>query len=589
VQWADDGLLDFIDELTARLRDAPLLVVCAARPELVDRRPGWGGGKANALTISLSPLSDAETAQLVASLERPPLAADALRALLARAGGNPLFAEQLARVEVEVGPIGELPDTVQGIIGARLDGLPGEERALLEDAAVIGEIFWDGAIAAVGDVSRQRVESLLAELDRKGFVYHVRRTSVAGEAEYAFQHILVRDVAYELIPRARRSDKHRRGAAWIESLGRGEDHAEMLGHHYWRALEYVTSAARDAALIERARLALRAAGNRALALASYAAAARFYTAALELWPESDPDRVRLLVDSGRAMHGADQTGTDLLEQAFEQLQARGEVEGAAEVAVDLARFLWIGGDRDRAYGYIDRALELTGRGGRSRARAYALVERAAYHMSANEYRQAIPLVREALPLTEGLGIDELRARALDVLGGSRAGLGDVGGLEDSTQAIAIARTCHAFSRLIVAELNQYSNYFSLGQLAAASDALHNARRDAESYGTADQRKWSRVQEAQQGVLHGRWEEATEILIELIRESDAGSAPYYLDPAAYALRASVALARGQLEAAAADSRKALHLARSAKDPQLLAPALAIRAMVQLAHGHRQQAR
>src|SRR5207247_8085624 len=134
---------------------------------------------------------------------------------------------------------------------------------------------------------------------------------------------------------------------------RPEDHAEMLAHHYLNALEYARAARRDdPALAERARLALRAAGDRALALASYAAAARFYGAALELWPESDAARVSLLVEAGRARHAADGTGIDLLEQAFQQLAADRDLEAAAEVGVDIARRFWLSGDRDRAYEYI---------------------------------------------------------------------------------------------------------------------------------------------------------------------------------------------------------------------------------------------
>jgi predicted ATPase/class 3 adenylate cyclase len=589
LHWADDGLLAFVDEVANRIRDAPLLVLCTARPELLERRPGWGGGKANAFTISLPQLSEEETGQIVdALLDQPLLDAPVQRELLARAAGNPLYAEQFVRMLAELGSLEHLPETVHGIIAARLDGLAPQEKALLQDAAVVGKVFWLGALAAIGESSRRQAEELLLALERKEFVQRAHRSSVADEVEYAFRHVLLSDVAYGQIPRAGRGEKHCRAAAWIESLGRPEDHAEMLAHHYSSALEYTTAAGRsDPELAERSRLALRAAGDRALALASYAAAARFYKTALASWPEDDPARAWLLVHAGRASHASEGGGVDLLEQGFEELRSRGDADGAAEVAVELARCFWVGGDRDMAYSYVDRALELAGERAGSRARAHALVARAAYHMLASEHPRAIRMAREALPLTEALGLHVLRARALDVLGTSRTISGDVDGLDDSRQAIAVARASNAFSQLVTAEYNLYANLFSLGRLAAVPEALELFRRDGRSYGTATEERWVRAAEAHDAVLHGRWDAAIRVIDQLIAEAEAGTADY-LDPTSRTLRASLELARGELEAAAAGSEKALERARWTKDPQILAPALALRGIVLLAQGRREEA-
>ncbi len=582
LHWADEGLLEFVDELAARLRDAPLLVLCTARPELLERRPGWGGGKANALTISLAPLSEGETERLVDYVVGQPLLdAELQEALLARTAGNPLYVEQFARMFAETGSLENLPETVHGIIAARLDGLLPQEKALLQDAAVVGRIFWSGAIESIGEVTRRQAEALLVALERKEFVQPARSSSVARDSEYAFRHVLLRDVAYAQIPRAARAEKHRRAARWIESLGRPEDHAEMLAHHYSSALEYTRAAGpEDPALAQRTRLALRAAGNRAFAVASYATAAHYYRHALALWPDGDPDRVWLLVRAGHAQHAADGTGIDLLEQGFEQLRSGGTPEDAAEVAVEVARRLWLVGERDAAYRYIGRAVELVEGRGSSRARAYALVERAAYHSSATEHPQAIRLVREALPLTEALGLDDLRVRALDVLGCSRVSLGDVEGLEDARRAVALAREVSAFYRLVVTELNLQGLLVFVGQLAAASEALRDYGQDVEHYGTADQRNWLRTVEAHEAALHGGWEEAVRILDERLAEAESGKT-HYSDPACHALRASIAVARGDLGAATIDSERALEGARRIKDPQLLAPALTVRAIVHLA--------
>ena len=589
LHWADEVLLDFVDELADRLRDASILILCTSRPELLERRPSWGGGKANALTLSLPPLSNDETARVLAAvLEQQVLEAELQGALLERAAGNPLYAEQFAHVVAEVGTLDQLPGTVQGVIAARLDGLTSQEKALLQDAAVAGKVFWLGALATIGNASAGQSEEPLLALERKEFLQRARHSSVAGEPEYAFRHVLLRDVAYEQIPRADRVDKHLRAAAWIESLGRPEDHAEMLAHHYLSALEYAPAARRgEPGLAYRARLALRAAGDRALALASYAPASRFYGAALELWPEDDPDRAWLLVQAGRAKQGTDETGIGLLERGFEELRGRGDADGAAEVAVEIGRAFWFRGERDAAYRYTDRALELAGGRVGSRAGASARVARAAFHMIASELPEAIRLAREAIPLVDALGIDRIRARARDVLGSARGLSGDVGGISDLEQAIAIAREGNAFFELMIAEHNLRMVQVFLGQLGPAHETLEAFRRDVESYGAAVNRRVLRVADAYLGLLHGRWDETAIVLDALIAEGEAGIA-YYLESTCHALRGWIELGRGDLEGAAADSEAAVGRARGAKDPQILTPALVLRGILLVAQGRQQEA-
>src|SRR5436853_4471561 len=238
LHWADDGLLDFVDHLADWATTVPLLIVGTARPELLDRRPGWSGGKRNAFTLSIGALSDDETAVLLQRLlDRAVLDADAQRAVLQRAEGNPLYAEEYARMldEHEGGDLA-LPETVQGLIAARIDGLAPEDKALLQDASVIGKVFWPGALSGAE-------ERILHGLERKEFVRRDRRSSIAGETQYAFLHALVRDVAYGQIPRARRVELHRRAAEWIEGLAtdRADDRADMRAHHYGAALELATA------------------------------------------------------------------------------------------------------------------------------------------------------------------------------------------------------------------------------------------------------------------------------------------------------------------------------------------------------------
>ena len=151
MHWADDGLLDFIDHLVDWATGVPILVIATARPELLDRRQAWGGGKLNVSTIALTPLSDEEAAQIIHGvLDQAALPAETQQALLERAGGNPLYAEQFARLYTERGSADDLPlpETVQGLIAARLDGLSPEEKRIVQDASVYGKVFWAGAIDA---------------------------------------------------------------------------------------------------------------------------------------------------------------------------------------------------------------------------------------------------------------------------------------------------------------------------------------------------------------------------------------------------------------------------------------------------------
>ncbi|MGH3032899.1 MAG: ATP-binding protein, partial [Gaiellaceae bacterium] len=421
VHWADDGLLDFVDHLVDWTTGVPLLVICTARPELLDRRPDWGGGKRNALTISLTPLSDEEITELLRSL-----GSDVREALLARAGGNPLYAEEFVRMLAARVADGEipLPDSIQGIIAARLDTLSPDEKALLQDAAVVGKVFWAGALAAVGDLAADVVEERLRTLERKEFVRRERRSSVAGETAYVFRHVLVRDVTYGQIPRPQRAEKHRLTAEWIESLAgdRLEDVADLVAHHYGSALEFARASGQATDdLAERARLAYREAGERALALHAFAAAARFYGAALELWPEDDTERPYILLRRGQALFHAEGGGSDVLTEAAELLLDLGDREAASEAHIGLGDLLFfVEGRRDEAVQHLEGAAALLADRPPSRAKVAVLANRARFHMIADEAEAAIRVGFEAFQAAEELGLDEFRAHTLNTLGVARA-------------------------------------------------------------------------------------------------------------------------------------------------------------------------
>jgi class 3 adenylate cyclase/tetratricopeptide (TPR) repeat protein len=597
VHWADDGLLDFIDHLVDWAGGVALLVLCSARPELLSRRPGWGGGKTNSATVSLSPLSETETAQLIGQLlERAVLPAELQSELLARSGGNPLYAEEFARMAADRDASGDLesvqlPESVQGIIAARLDALNGAEKALLQDASVLGKVFWLGALEAIGDVDRSEAEQRLHHLERRQFVRRDRRSTVAGETEYAFWHLLIRDVAYNQIPRARRAEKHAAAAAWIGGLAgdRQEDRSEMLAHHYVAALEFAHAAGHDTtALEEPARVALRAAGDRALALNAFGAAVRFFTQAAALWPPEDPERPRILYRHAQALWLYQEQAKDALSEALEELLSADEVELAAEAAAMLGDMFWREGQRDTAFQHFDRARAMVAKSQPSPSKAWVFSLHSRALMLAGRNDEAIELGRETLAMADSLGLADIRAHALNNVGTARTLKGDMGGLVDLEASIATAEAANAQRDVARGYVNISSMAILLGDLPRARETHDRGMEVSERHGLGGQLRWLRGAQATILYHEGRWDEALAAADDFIAEAEAGS-PHYQEMEARNVRGSIRLARGNVDGALDDSEKALAMARGAKDPQVLHPALGERARILFVSGRRPEAR
>ena len=580
LHWADDALLDFVDGLVDRSSGVPMLVLGTARPELLERRSGWGGGKPNALTISLSPLSDGETAELVTSLlgdsQLDPATEEAL---VVRAGGNPLYAEQYSRALRERGDVLELPETVQGIIAARLDALPEPEKRLLQDAAVVGKVFWLGAVEAVDGLRRWEAEELLHLLERKEFVQRARVSSVGSETEYAFRHVLIRDVAYGQIPRALRSTKHERIAAWIESLGRSEEQAELLAHHYLRALELAEAAGLDAdELRMSARRALRDAGDRAAALYSVDAAVRFYEAALELTAEDDPERADLLfrraVPVGHHVAGGDR---DRLSEARDALLATGDDARAAEAEVLIAQTHWMQGQVQIADEHSQRALALVAGSPPSRSRVWVLIRNASRASLMGDHESCIAMASEAFQTSEALDYDEGRSESLNLLGIERVYNGDPAGLEDIERSVALARDAST-----AGDISRALNILSVAhQVLGDVDASYAARLEsaqaAVRTGSESLLRWYGATLADHRYRLGNWNEALQTADEFIASLEAGT-PNIASWQAYAIRAEIRLGRGDLDGALADVESALDAARIIGEVQAVSFALALAAHV-----------
>jgi tetratricopeptide (TPR) repeat protein len=570
LHWADETLLDFVDELCDWVTDVPLLVVATARPELLERRPAWGGGKLNASTVALGALSEEQTARLLADLlARPVLAADAQHALLERAGGNPLYAEQFADLYRERGEADELPlpETLQGIIAARLDGLSAVEKGLLQDASVIGKVFWGSALTRNGD----DVAEWLHGLERKGFVRRQRRSSVEGESEFAFAHALVRDVAYNQIARAERAAKHRRAAEWIESLGRAEDHAEMLAHHWRSALELARASGRvEEDLADRARHALRIAGERAFALNAFTAAERYYADALELWPAEDADRPRLLFELARALHLADDDRREpALARARDALLEAGDVEGAAEAAAYHGHALWYAGRSEQSELSFAQAYELAAELDQSPAKTRVLAFFARNVSLSGDDERALPIAHEALEMAERLDLPELEAHARATIGTALHDRDPEAARRELETAVELALSVSSpITSSIVNNLGVVE--FVHGRVPTAYDRYQEAGAVAERLGDRAGQRWSEGNLVGTALVLGRWQEAERRATAFI--ADCERSPHYLESVARDVRAWIRAGRGDAEGALDDVARALDGARAARDPQALLPSL-----------------
>ena len=571
LHWADEGLLDFVDELVDWLSGVPLLVICSARPELLERRPGWGGGKLNASTLGLSPLSQTETAVLLSHLlERALLPAEIQQALLERAEGNPLYADQFAQLFLERGSAKDLPlpETLQGIVAARLDGLSADAKDLLQDASVIGKVFWTAALRR----DERVVTELLHGLERRGFVVRQLRSSVESEGEWSFAHMLLRDVAYGQIPRRERAEKHRRVAEWIESLGRPEDHGEMLAYHWSAALDLARASGMDTSnLAERTRFALRGAGDRAFALNSYDAAETYYEEALGLWPPDDEERPALLFLRAHALHlRGDERREAALEEARDALIAVGNREAAGEATAFLARAAWHGGRRDEAFAHLASAEELVAAAPASAAKARVLATSARQRTLAGENQEGLRLGEEARDLAVRLGLAELEANALATIGTAKMNLYDPGGLSYLERSLEIAVRANSPEAATILVNLAVAAFLLRADLAREDELLAEAHRVAERFGDRDSVRFSRGDRTWTRWALGHWDEAGRAADEFIAE--CASSPHYLENMARAVRGNLRLARGDQEGALADFYRALEQGRQIKDPQALIPAL-----------------
>ncbi len=537
LHWADDAILDFLDELGRRPEPAALLVLGTARPELLERRPAWGESGGNRHTVRLEPLSGEETSELLHALARElEIADDVEVALLERAGGNPLYAEEFVRMLVEGGrgAGAALPQSVQGIIAARLDALSLAEKDVLQDASVVGQVFWPGALRQVS-ANGVQLDELLDSLERKEFIRTSAESTVAGEAQIAFRHPLIREVAYEQMPRARRATKHRLAAEWAESLptDRTEGRADLLADHYLRALEYTTAVGGEIGdLRTRAARALRESGDQARDLHSLDVAAARYLRSLEL-AEDEAERGAV----GLAL-AETQLRTGALEEAHAQLDDVIALARAGSRAELLARAALARGGvgvrifdpDDELVALLEDALEALGpEHSALRARVLARLSIEVYYEPPSTRREelseeAVSLAREASE-PEAL-LDALNARRVTLWSPDRLDER----LAVSRELVELAESTGDRERSLVSRTWLVLDLVERGDLEAARAEIEAYARLVEPLGIPAYTWWVPAWRAMLAGLEGRFDDARSLAEESLeigsRAGDTNASIYH---------------------------------------------------------------
>jgi class 3 adenylate cyclase/tetratricopeptide (TPR) repeat protein len=596
VHWADPPLLDFIEHLVEWSTDSPLLILCTARPELFERHPRWAGGQRDSTTVSLSPLSDDETSKIISSLLTDDvLPAEVRAAVLERAGGNPLYAEEFVRMlgdrdiifSVEGAMVIEdveiaLPDTVQAVIAARLDTLAIDRKSILHDAAVMGKVFWAGAVASVGELDVGHVNQALHELVRKEFVRAARHSSIAGQDEFSFWHALVRDVAYKQIPRRERYRRHRAAAAWIEGMAgpRLADQIELLAYHYREALVLAESSSLEEEAKELkplTRQCLELAGDRAWGL-DIARAARYYEEALRLFSSGESGRAAVLTKTAEI---ADAQGnlTEAVaayEVALSEYEKQGNALARGSVIRKLGGTLWRQGDLSRSDDLYREAIRALGALPASPDLTQAYFAAGRTNFIKGELAAALEWSQKGLSLAQELGDEELVLSGLEDTGYMRCGLGEEAGLEVLLSLVERRLASGSPVRLIYLYMSLADAQFNLLGPQHAVDSIDHGIVLAQQKGLATLAIQAKTVRLPMLFEAGRWDDLTNDAGDLIT-----SPLYYPSALGRSYKALVHMWRGQIKEA--EAMDVLTAAKKMAEPQILAPALVVNALIDFRGG------
>jgi class 3 adenylate cyclase/tetratricopeptide (TPR) repeat protein len=442
LHWAEEPLLDLVEHLADRIDDAAVLIVCLARPELLESRPGWGGGRRRSIAIDLGPLPEAEIEVLVDALAADAvLPPDLRRALLEKTEGNPLFVEETIRMLAERrdGVAVRIPDTLQALIASRIDRLPPDSRSVVRHGALVGRVFWRGAVADLDPALD--VDAALADLVDRQLLTREPLSTISGETAFRFRHVLIRDVAYSGLAKSERARLHRAVAGWLRSRS-ADELVEAQAHHLERAASLFAELDGQvpADLRVEAADALERAGRRALEREANRTARRLLLRAIDLEPSLERqlcaaraawrlwelpaasvemEDVRALANAAgeRAIEGVALTqlaeivlnrNADVEQARALGLEALELLAGApgdarSEALTLLSSVGWWEGDLGSVERYTGEALEIAREAGRADLESLALSDLAAAHLARLELVRAESVLDAAAALATSSG------------------------------------------------------------------------------------------------------------------------------------------------------------------------------------------
>ena len=530
MQWADASLLDFVEYLLEWSKASPLFVLVLTRPELLDKRPNWGAGHRNFTSLHLGPLSESAMTELLDGFV-PGLPEELREQILARAEGVPLYAVETVRMLLDRAllvqegsvyrPTGEIPslevpETLHGLVASRLDGLPPEERRLLQDAAVLGKTFTRHGLAAVGSIAEPELDPLLASLARKEILGVQADPTSPEHGQYGFLQDLVRHVSYETLSRKERRARHLAAAAYISSTYTNEDEvAEVLASHYIDAYTALPDADDATEVKAKACDALVHAGDRAESLGASGEALRYLTHASELTDEP-LERAALLDRAGwLGVYAPDyDEAARLLGESIALYEARGDHRSAARVAGRLAAVETYQDRWDEAIARAEAAFETLQRFEPGAELAELAARLGSGYRFVGEPQKAFEMSELAIELAESLGSVEVLARALSAKSLAIEGKRPEEALALRKHQLALARE-HDLPEL------EGNALFNLSDLCFGRDRYEEAlsyladglvvarRRGARAF------EWGAIAETTYPLfMLGRWDDALEAFAEV---------------------------------------------------------------------------